>query len=107
MSRTRRIGTFIAAFVALGLPQAQAQDTSDCIDGAVTLPLLGGRGDSPILPATLDGKEIALYFSSAFDALYVGDMEGFETEDTHKTLTITTNRAHTRTRPVIRRDISD
>ncbi|WP_438381195.1 hypothetical protein ABHV46_08970 [Asaia sp. BMEF1] len=102
MNKTARFGAVIAAFAVFGSDPVLAQEKPDCIDGAVTLPLLGGRGDSPILPATLDGKEIALYFSSAFDALYVGDMEGFETEDTHKTLSILTNRVHTETRPVIK-----
>lgn len=102
MNKTIRIGALVAAFAGFGSDPVLAQEKPDCIEGAVTLPLLGGRGDSPILPATLDGKEIALYFSSAFDALYVGNMEGFETEDMHKTVSIMTNRVHTETRPVIK-----
>ncbi|RUT27626.1 hypothetical protein C0V97_00715 [Asaia sp. W19] len=74
----------------------------DCIEGAVTLPLLGGSGDSPIIPATLDSRPIALYFSHGFDKLYVGNMDGFDTYDTHQSRMITTNGVYTDPQPLIR-----
>jgi len=81
---------------------AQSQGAKpDCIEGAVTLPLLGGSGDSPIIPATLDGRPIALYFSHGFDGLYVGNMDGFDTYDTHQSRMITTNGVYTDPQPLI------
>ncbi|NVN06660.1 hypothetical protein HW509_13810 [Asaia spathodeae] len=102
MKAACRVGALVATLSAFWMQDALAQSTPDCIDGAVSIPLLGGKGDSPILPATLDGKEIALYFSSGFDVLYVGDMEGFDTDDTRRTHVIMTNREHSQSRPVIK-----
>lgn len=89
-------------FCLAGEALAQGQPAPpDCIEGAVTLPLLGGSGDSPIIPATLNGRPIALYFSHGFDKLYVGNMDGFDTYDTHRSGMITTNGIYTDPQPII------
>ncbi|RUT27628.1 hypothetical protein C0V97_00725 [Asaia sp. W19] len=77
----RTIPGLTLALVVLISP-ARAQPAS-CILGAFTLPLLGGSGDAPLLPATMQGKPVALYYSTTVDGLYGGDITPYAGEDTN------------------------
>ncbi|WP_222546321.1 hypothetical protein [Asaia lannensis] len=88
--------------VTMGIVPALASDAPDCVEGAVQLPLLGGMGDAPVLPATLEGRPVAVYFSPGFDRFYVGNMNGFDTTDTRLSAHVTINGVHSETYPIIR-----
>lgn len=50
-----------------GMPAAS------CIRGAAVVPLLGGRGDSPIIPIGVNGRAAAAYVSPAFRHVFIHD----------------------------------
>jgi len=45
--------------------------SSSCITGAVVLPLLGGRGDAPIIPVEVNGHPAALYVTPGFAHMFI------------------------------------
>lgn len=44
----------------------------------VILPLLGGEGDTPLIPVKINGKPAAMYVSPAFDYIYARNSEGIQ-----------------------------
>ncbi|NHN85081.1 hypothetical protein GOB93_10570 [Acetobacter musti] len=54
--------------------QAHAQlSASSCIEGATVVPLLGGNGDSPIIPVKAGSSPAAMFVSPAFSHILVHD----------------------------------
>ncbi|GAN54083.1 hypothetical protein [Tanticharoenia sakaeratensis] len=74
MNQTIRLAC-AALVIGLSRPlcDAFAADTDACITGSISLPLLGGRTDAPIVPVRVEGHEAAMYVSPAFDQIYVRD----------------------------------
>ncbi|KXV33192.1 hypothetical protein [Gluconobacter thailandicus] len=66
-----------ACLVVVSLGKTQAQDVletpENCIKAAVVLPLLGGPGDSPIIPVKVNGVDAAMYVSPMFGHVMVHD----------------------------------
>ncbi len=48
---------------AISAPAAMCTDVSACIDTATILPLLGGRGDSPIIPVIVGPRDAAMFLT--------------------------------------------
>ncbi|MBB2202316.1 retropepsin-like aspartic protease [Gluconacetobacter tumulisoli] len=64
----------VAACLFFRLPAASAQAPAGaCIKGVEILPLLGGEGDAPVIPVTIDGERAALYFSPVFSHTFLHD----------------------------------
>lgn len=72
-----RAALWLVLFSVLSLrDRTAAAETSPaalapCIEGAITLPLLGGRGDSPIIPATVNGHDVAFYLTPIFSHSFI------------------------------------
>ncbi|GAC88531.1 hypothetical protein NBRC3257_2179 [Gluconobacter thailandicus NBRC 3257] len=66
-----------ACLVVVSLGKVQAHDVlktpENCIKAAVVLPLLGGPGDSPIIPVKVNGLDAAMYVSPMFGHVMVHD----------------------------------
>ena len=70
----------LALLVSSGLfiETAQAENSVECVTAPILLPLLGGQGDAPLIPVTINGKPAAMYVSPAFDYIYIrnsGDVQ--------------------------------
>lgn len=44
-----------------------------CISGIVTVKMLGGRTDSPIVKVQINGRKFGMYLSGDFDSIYISD----------------------------------
>lgn len=59
------------------LPNADAEPIDACITQKITMDLLGGRDDTPLVPVSVDDKSAALYISFASDNLYLHNSDIF------------------------------
>ncbi|MDR6183508.1 hypothetical protein [Asaia bogorensis] len=99
----RVLSAFFCAILSLLVltshPRAQPDS---CILGAFTLPILGGPGDAPVLPATMQGKPVALYYSTTVDGLYGGDIAAYGGRDTGTHTTIVQDGAQISDAPLMK-----
>ncbi|OUI92479.1 hypothetical protein HK13_09380 [Acetobacter indonesiensis] len=58
-------------------PKADAEPIDACITQKITMDLLGGRDDTPLVPVSVDDKSAALYISFASDNLYLHNSDIF------------------------------
>lgn len=91
---------FVSLFAFWLLMSAQVShaeqiDKSDCIVTTFSLPLLGGEGDSPIIPIRIDGRNAAMYLSPDYDRIYVRDSKEFQFDDSFDRVQVTINGYHT------------
>ncbi|WP_231502816.1 hypothetical protein [Gluconobacter thailandicus] len=68
-----------------------AGDGSDCVTAPIVLPLLGGEGDAPLIPVTVNGKRAAMYVSPSFDSIYVRNAQGITFPDGGEPTTVLMN----------------
>ncbi|GLP89162.1 hypothetical protein GCM10007868_02370 [Gluconobacter frateurii] len=76
---------------ALSSGSLQAEDSSDCVTAPILLPLLGGEGDAPLIPVTINGKSAAMYVSPSFDSIYVRNAQGITFADRDEPTTVIIN----------------
>ncbi|MFW7268976.1 hypothetical protein ACMAUO_13540 [Gluconacetobacter sp. Hr-1-5] len=69
--------------MAMGFSRAEAAEPDRCISSALVLPLLGGAGDTPIIPVRVENRDAAMYLSTAFDRIYVRNLRNFNFHDGH------------------------
>jgi len=55
-----------APAAAAPTPPATSEGESACLRTTVRIPLLGGEGDSPIVPVAVQGQQAAMFFSPGF-----------------------------------------
>lgn len=70
---------------------ARAEDPIECVTAPVLLPLLGGKGDAPLIPVTINGKPAAMYISPSFDYIYVRNSPDIRFPDVGEDTTVTIN----------------
>ncbi|NHN89967.1 hypothetical protein [Acetobacter conturbans] len=68
----------LALIVAPAAVAAPDPLSDECLVDSIVTPLLGGNGDSPIIPVSIDGKSAAMYVNPAADEIYVRDAENIE-----------------------------
>lgn len=56
-----------------GVDAHAQQSVSSCIDGATVVPLLGGNGDSPIIPVKVASSPAAMFVSPALKHVFIRD----------------------------------
>jgi hypothetical protein len=73
----KKIAIFLMAFMCQ-MQCGKADETNSCISAALSLPLLGGKSDTPIIPVKVNGIDAAMYISpDFFGGLYMREGGNF------------------------------
>ncbi|MBB2156365.1 hypothetical protein HLH33_08580 [Gluconacetobacter diazotrophicus] len=87
----KKIAIFLVAFMCQ-IQLSKADDINSCISAALSLPLLGGKSDTPIIPVKVNGINVAMYVSpDFFGGLYMREGGNFSLRPGRIQGTITEN----------------
>lgn len=71
--RSRQVWLVIAATLFFHAEAHAQRAVSSCIDAAAVLPLLGGNGDSPLIPVKIGASPAAMFVSPALNHVFIRD----------------------------------